>query len=280
MSRGIAAALVAVALVSAAPADLDAQLPARLGARSGLTVSPVFEGWYPNGDGTVSLSFGYYNRNAAESLAVPIGPDNLIAPGPENQGQPSHFEPGRHWGVFAVTVPAGTPDDEVVWIVAIRGERFSIPGHQRPNWRIDALQGEAGSGNTPPTLRFDELGPEGAGPRGLTVGPRRATVGTPLDLTVWTRDDGRSSGSVAGAGREAVPVSLNWFTHQGPAAAMFSEPTARVPVAGGSATTTVTFAEPGDYILRVRANDASGVAGAGHAQCCWSNGFVKVSVSR
>jgi len=35
----------------------------------------------------------------------------------------------------------------------------------------------------------------------------------------------------------------------------------------------------GEYIVRVRANDSS-VAGAGHSQCCWSNGFVKVTVNR
>ena len=57
-------------------------------------------------------------------------------------------------------------------------------------------------------------------------------------------------------------------------------PNARVPVEGGSATTRVTFTQPGEYRLRVRANDASGVAGAGHAQCCWTNGFVTVNVSR
>ncbi len=41
-----------------------------------------------------------------------------------------------------------------------------------------------------------------------------------------------------------------------------------------------TFSAPGDYMLRVRANDASGVSGAGHAQCCWTNGFVKVTVTQ
>jgi len=49
-------------------------------------------------------------------------------------------------------------------------------------------------------------------------------------------------------------------------------------VAGGQATTSATFSAPGDYVVRVRANDASGVAGAGHAQCCWTNGFLKVAV--
>jgi hypothetical protein len=58
----------------------------------------------------------------------------------------------------------------------------------------------------------------------------------------------------------------------------FDPPSARVNVTGGQATTQATFSAPGDYIVRVRANDASGVAGAGHAQCCWTNGFLKVAV--
>ena len=53
-----------------------------------------------------------------------------------------------------------------------------------------------------------------------------------------------------------------------------------VPTEGGSMTTAATFDAPGDYVLRVRANDASGVSGAGHAQCCWTNGFVNVTVTR
>jgi len=45
----------------------------------------------------------------------------------------------------------------------------------------------------------------------------------------------------------------------------------------GSATTAVTFGAPGDYILHVVANDASGDGGGGF-QCCWTTGQVKVSV--
>lgn len=271
---GLGAALPALA---GPPAGQD---PGQFGATAGLTVTPVFEGWYPNPDGSISLSFGYFNRNRTEAVEVAVGPDNLMEPGPGNQGQPTRFEPGRHWGVFAVTVPAGSPDLEVFWTLAVRGERFRIPGHQKRNWRIDALEGEAGSGNTPPVLRFREDGPEGAGPRGVTGDPRTATPGTPFDVTVWVRDDGRPSTSVVSGGRQAVPVSLTWFKHQGPGDVTFSTPTARVPVTGGPATTSVTIDEPGEYILRVRANDASGVSGAGHAQCCWTNGFVKVTVGR
>jgi hypothetical protein len=277
------ATIIALALGSALPIRAGApvpQSPAQFGATAGLTVTPVFEGWYPNPDGTVSLSFGYFNRNRDEALDVAIGSDNRIEPGDANQGQPTHFAPGRHWGVFVVVVPGGATDREVLWTLSVRGETFRIPGHQKPNWRIDALEGEAGSGNTPPVLRFSERGAEGAGPLGVTGEPRTATAGVPFDITVWARDDGRPSGSVAGAGRNAVPVSLTWFLHQGRGSVAFSTPTARVPAAGESATTTVTIAEAGEYVLRVRANDASGVSGAGHAQCCWTNGFVRVVVGR
>jgi hypothetical protein len=45
----------------------------------------------------------------------------------------------------------------------------------------------------------------------------------------------------------------------------------------GRATTTVSFSEPGEYWLHVTANDYSGHGGAG-AGCCWTTGFMKVSV--
>src|SRR5262245_46131825 len=244
--------------------------------RSGSTVNPVFEGWYPNADGTKSISFGYFNRNSEEALDIPIGTDNSIAPGDANQGQPTHFEPRRHWGVFAVKVPADFGTKEVVWTLKVRGQTFAIPGNLHPNWQIDALEGEAGSGNTPPVLKFSADGAEGSGPFGIVSSPMTATVGAPFPITVWAKDDGKASGSVASAGRDAVPVSLTWFLHQGPPGVTFTPPTGRIPAAGGSAATSVKFSAPGNYVLRVRANDASGVAGAGHAQCCWSNGFVKV----
>lgn len=258
----------------------SAQLPLAPQSKSGRTVTPAFEGWYPNGDGTCSLSFGYFNRNSAEVVEIPIGPDNTIEPGSQNQGQPTHFQPGRHWGVFAVKVPADFRDKRLVWTLRMRGEVYAIPGQLHPNWQIDALEGEAGSGNTPPVLKLEPNGPEGSGPLGVTTGPIAATVDQPLELTVWARDDGRSSGSVASAGKSAVPVTLTWFKHQGPGNVTFGQPTTQVSASGGSATTAATFSQPGEYVVRVRANDASGVANAGHAQCCWTNGFVRIVVAR
>ena len=246
---------------------------------SGRTVTPAFEGWYENPDGSFSISFGYFNRNSEEVLEIPRGPDNFIEPAEFDGVQPTVFHPRRHWGVFAIRVPPDFGRRRVVWTLRVRGETFSIPGNLNTDWQIDALAGEAGSGNTPPVLRLAESGPEGSGPAGVSLEELAASVATPFELRVWARDDGRPSGSVVNRGREAVPVTLTWFRHSGPGAVTFSPATAEVEVTGGMATTMATFSQPGTYVVRVRANDASGVSGAGHAQCCWTNGFWTIEVS-
>ncbi len=282
MSRNLILAVSALAIVALATlgtSSTQAQSAPLSPARDrGQSVTPAFEGWYRNADSTISLSFGYYNRNLKEALNIPIGPDNYMQPGPADRGQPTFFAPRRHWGVFAVTVPADFTG-KVLWTLIIRGDTVAIPGHVKPNWEIDALQGEAGSGNTPPTLAFSVAGQKGAGPLGLTSGPLSARTGQPLSLTVWTGDDGRGRSSIVGRGKDGVPVTLTWFKHQGPGDVIFGNATPAVDPAAGTATTTATFSAPGSYLLRVRANDASGVVSAGHAQCCWTNGFVKVTVT-
>ena len=269
------------ALAAAGAPPVRAQLPLAVAKSSGQTVTPAFEGWYRNADGTFSISFGYLNRNAEEVVSVPVGAANRVEPGPANQGQPTEFYPGRHWGVFAVKVPADFGSKEVTWTIAVRGTTYAIPGNLRANWQIDALEGEAGSGNTPPVLKFDENGPEGSGPLGVTAGPVAASVSAPVALSVWAHDDGKPSGGVGSSGRAGVPVTLTWFTHQstgGGRGVSFNPASGRVDAAGGRMTTQATFGAPGEYVVRVRATDASGIAGAGHAQCCWTNGFVRVVV--
>jgi hypothetical protein len=264
-------------LAAAAHAGAAAQQPTR---SSGQTVTPVFEGWYKNADGTYSLSFGYFNRNAEEVLEIAVGAENFIEPGGPDRAQPTRFEPRRHWGVFAVTVPADFGEQRIVWTLKVRGQTFAIPGSLKRGWEIDALAGEAGSGNTPPVVKLADTGPEARGPGGATAGPLRAKIGVPLSITVWASDDGRARTSVASGGRAGVPVTLTWFKHRGPGDVAFADATPELNRADGRATTSATFDQPGEYILRVRANDASGVASAGHAQCCWTNGFVKVTVTR
>ena len=282
MSRARTIAVISfVLLIAVAVAPrATAQLPLNSPKSAGQSVSPAYEGWYRNPDGTFTLSFGYYNRNATEVVEIPIGKENFVSPGPQNQGQPTEFQPRRHWGVFGVKVPADFGKKEVVWTLTFRDATFAIPGNLHPNWQIDALEGEAGSNNTPPALRFAETGAEARGPLGITTGPQSAAVGTPATLTVWARDDGKGATSVASAGRGTPPpVTIAWFKHQGPGKVTFQPATGRITAAGGQATTQATFTAAGDYVIRVRANDSS-VAGAGHAQCCWTNAFLKVTVTR
>ncbi|MGQ0649842.1 MAG: hypothetical protein ACT4P7_20010 [Gemmatimonadaceae bacterium] len=275
--RSVAVAIIFAEFLNAGPARSQQPLsPVRV---RGQSVTPVFEGWYRNADGTYSLSFGYFNRNTSEILDIPLGPANFMSPEGPDRGQPTSFHPRRHWGVFAVKVPADFGRKRVVWTLVVRGDSVAIPGSLADGWQIDALEGEAGSGNTPPRLRFSDPGPEGAGPGGIVAGPLTIAAGTPLSIDVWSTDDGSVRTSVASGGRQGIPVTLTWFKHQGPGSVTFGAESPNLD-AQGKATTTATFSEPGAYILRVRANDASGVASAGHSQCCWSNGFLKVTVTR
>ena len=275
----VGGSLYVVLLLSAAPRGAASQVPLAPLSASGRSVTPVFEGWYINPDGTYSISFGYFNRNTEEVLEIPVGADNAIEPGEPNQGQPARFHPRRHWGVFAVQVPRDFGSKKVTWTLRLRGETFAISGSLAPDWQIDALEGEAGSDNTPPALKFAENGPEGRGPGGITVGPLRAIVGSAMDLTVWATDDGHSAALATGTSTTGAPVTLTWFKHQGPGEVTFTPPVSRLTPTGGKASVSVKFSKPGDYILRVRAND-SAVGSAGHAQCCWTNGFVKITVTQ
>src|SRR5262245_23175045 len=45
----------------------------RVQRNKGDSVQPVFDGWQRHPDGTISMWFGYYNRNLKEEVSVPVG---------------------------------------------------------------------------------------------------------------------------------------------------------------------------------------------------------------
>jgi hypothetical protein len=112
-----------------------------------------------------------------------------------------------------------------------------------------------------------------------------ATLAEPAGLTVWVADD--ANVPLAGARPRTPPVTVSWSKFRGPGAVTFADPRPPVERAdfeapreakfAGKAHTSATFSEPGEYVLRVVANDWSGDGGRGF-QCCWSNAQVKVSV--
>lgn len=277
---------VSGAFLAAAGAILCAQtLPLAPPKESGASVTGAFEGWFKNADGTFSLLLGYYNRNQKQEVDVPVGPENRIEPGGPDRGQPTHFLPGRGWGLFAIQVPADFGSNKLTWTIVANGQTTVIPASLKPEWEISPLM-EAAVGNTPPVLSFEENGPSVQGPQGLTV-QRVAKLGSPLTLTVWVSDDAKfTTSSGARPVKSAPPVTLHWMEYRGTGKATFSndrpdvEKVDRKGVTAafsGKASTTVTFSEPGDYILHVTANDYSGEGGTGF-QCCWTNGHVKVTV--
>ena len=273
----IAAGFLAVLFGTPLPAGAqsrDAPIPHDVGQ----SVSPSFEGWYPNEDGTFSLSFGYFNRNYAQTLDIPIGPDNHFTPGPEDRGQPTHLLPRRQTGVFTVVVPADLGDRTLTWSLTAGGETFAVPGHLRPEWRIDALE-EITSGNRPPVLSFDAREGEprfGQGPGGVRRS-MTATAGAPMAVAIRVQDDRVQKQSLQG---RPTRVGLVWSKYRGPGAVEIADPAPEIPE-DGLATTSITFSEPGDYVLRALAWDDSGGQGpimAGGFQCCWTNAYVDVRV--
>lgn len=269
-----------LALLAAGPIAALQQIPLPPRSTTGRTVTPAYEGWYDNNDGTYSISFGYYNRNSEEIIEIPLGPDNRLEPADLPQNQPTRFEEGRQWGTFVVQVPADYGDQEVTWTLKWKGQTFMVPGHLRPDWKIDALY-EGAHDNRPPVLRYEEGGPEiiGPGASGIVFGPLHTSVGEPLEITLYANDDGggRSLGGFS-RGRSSL-ATLWWFKHQGPGEVTFAEESSRISEAWDAAVNSVTFGAPGEYVIRIRANDSTGATTAGHAQCCWTNGFVRVTVS-
>jgi len=280
LAGGLAALLLAGAALMFA-----AELPLEPPHYSGQSVTAAFEGWFPNPDGTFSILLGYYNRNLTQELDIPIGPDNRIDPGGPDQGQPTHFLPGRQWGLFTVTVPKdfGTTN-KLSWTIVANGKPTVVPFSLDPLWIISPLVDA--SDNTPPFITFGLAAPTVQGPRPMVI-ERTIAGGNRMPLTVWVADDAKTPPGALPSRTKGTPVTVKWSKFRGPGDVTFSEAGPKVEesdwaapppaVFTGKAETIATFSEPGDYLLRVVANDISGDGGRGF-QCCWTNAFVKVSV--
>jgi hypothetical protein len=274
--RRMAVGLFALALV------WPQQLPFEPAHDFGQSITGAFEGWFPNSDGSFSILLGYYNRNLKQDLEIAPGPDNRIEPGGPDYGQPTHFHPGRQWGVFTIRVPKDFGDKKLTWTLTANGKTTTIPMSLNPLWEVEPLR-EA-SGNAPPFIGFSDSGPWVQGPAGQSKS-LTTTLPEPADLTVWVADD--ATLPLAGARPRTPAVIVSWSKFRGPGTVTFANTRPAVEKADfkappsakfmGTAHTSATFSEPGDYILRVVANDWSGDGGRGF-QCCWSNAQVNVSV--
>jgi len=272
----VTVAVAAAVLLLGGTGRAQTALPLEPGARSGQSVTPAFEGWYPNPDGSFDLLLGYYNRNQTEVLDIPIGPNNRIEPGGPDQGQPTHFLPHRQWGVFTINVPRDFGNKKLTWTIVANGQAMSVPIGIIKDYKVEPLE-DAAMGNTPPVLKFQPGGPTHTGPpRGITTS-LSTTLPQGLPLTVWATDKPAKRAGPPPPGPHAPDLAIVWSMFRGPGQVTFANAKPDINKADGKATTTATFNAPGEYVIRVQANDSSGDGGTGF-QCCWTNALIKVTV--
>jgi hypothetical protein len=248
-----AAMVLSVILATTVPlGSVEAQDPlGRFMYLRGQVVSPAFEGWWQNEDGSYELFFGYMNSNWEQEFDVPIGPDNYFTigaagelddlgregydPAQADRGQPTHFYPRRNPFLFTIRVPADFGDRELVWTLRTNGSVTRAYASLSYDYVLDpsVISTEVGGafGSLDNRLR------ENVAPELKVEGPLQRTVkaGEPLTLVAFAHDPDnyppRSSrrepqtleqlysssgvGSVVASG--APGLRMSWTVYRGPA---------------------------------------------------------------
>jgi hypothetical protein len=257
----------------------------------GQRVAPFFDGFYENADGSVTLSFGYSNLNATDVVEIPLGPNNFIEPKQFDGKQPTSFPPtqgpgptgarrDRERGVFTVTIPPKFTGD-VVWTLRHAGQTHKVPGRTKTG--AYGLRWPMAMGSIPPLVGFTAAAMTGRGPAGIESAPMQATVGVPLPITIWTKDDSERDPGVEGVplktrGPARPAINIKWYKHSGPGPVTFDPATAGLQDLQGSSSSKATFTEAGTYMLRVRVDNFGRPDTSAGNQCCWTNGYVRVTV--
>tara|TARA_B110000196_G_scaffold124830_1_gene108283 strand:+ start:2039 stop:2962 length:924 start_codon:yes stop_codon:yes gene_type:complete len=273
--------------------------PLRPPSPEGTPVIPFMEGWYANSDGSVTVSFGYHNRNT-EDVFVPLGENNRIEPARLDGMQPEIYFSGRHPGVFGVTIPASMQNEPIWWHIQTGNlEELKVPGGRGSNaYELD--RNPRPQGSVQPFIWFENAN-RGSGPEGVIAADTKTiAVGELLALEVETEDPSvRDPSNPLFA--KPLDTRVIWYKHQGPGEVAFSEhasspfiealarstrgmiPAARsrvaIPAGKGPAKVLATFSEPGDYMIRARLDNWSSSDSDGLDQCCWSNAFQRIRVT-
>jgi len=168
------------------------------------------------------------------------------------------------------TATAGAPLPLAVWVTD-EGAKINVPepGRGRGRGRGRGTDAATADDAAAPGSRG------GAAPGDQPAGRGDAARG------------GRGGAAARGEFTPPPPLALTWSMFRGPGAVKFDN--AKPPidkgengkspdsVQSGKSSTTATFNAPGEYILRLQANDSTGEGGGGF-QCCWTSVHVGVSV--
>ena len=292
---GSAALLCAVAIAGLGLATVGAQVQP-----AAANITPVYEGWVPNADGSFELLFGYVNREWSGETFIPVGPDNSMEPGGPDLGQPTNFFPRRNRFTFQVHVPKDFGTKEIVWTLTSKGRTDKAYGTLKPDYVLDdtSIMSNIGTGgglSTTPDMvgnKAPVLKLEGAK-------SRTAKVGEPVAFAATATDDGKPNRKDMPAllgGNYMLPASANglrlsFFVYRGPGTAVTFDPPqievwedtrdgGRSPWSAGFKTPPLpagnkwearaSFSQPGTYVVRALAHDGG----------LWSSEDITVTVGK
>ena len=190
---------------------------------SGQVVSPAYEGWRTEDDGSMTMVFGYMNQNWAEEFDIPIGPDNNIEPGGPDRGQPTHFYPRRSPFLFTIKVPKDFGEKEIIWTLKTHGKVEKAYASLKNDYMIDNQVISTEVGGDFGSLR-DELRTNIA-PELKVEGDRNRSVkaGALLTLTAAAKDPDNIPPRRGRGASPAPTVAAN---------ALYRAPSSLVPASG------------------------------------------------
>jgi hypothetical protein len=272
-------------VVAAAVAGLGVAAPGAQVQPSVNNITPVYEGWVPNPDGSYELLFGYMNRDWNDQVLVPVGPDNNMQPEGPDRGQPTNFFPRRNRFVFQVHAPKDFGSKEIVWTLTSKGHTDKTYASLRPDYVLDdtSIMSNVGTGGGLSTTP-DMVGNKAPVLKVEGSTSRTARVGEAVTFAAVATDDGkpnkRDMPALLGGNymlpQSATGLRLSFFVYRGPGAAVtFDPPQAEVwentrdggrsPWSAGFKTPPIpegnrwqaraTFQQPGTYVVRALAHD-------------------------
>ena len=235
----------------------------------GQPVIPLFDGWYPNEDGTSTMCFSYFNMNREEAVDIHLGENNYLSDDRFKALVPTHFDPlpprYRHvFCAFTVTVPEDFGQDErITWTLTSNGQTLSVPGKLIAPYVLDE-PASRGRGNLAPLVKLSPNGQNIRGRTGIhTRQPIATSVGESLTLTAWIE-------------HPTEEVWVGWSHHSGPGKVKFDQKEHEILISKGSTQVQATFNEPGEYVVRMQTIDS---ISAFEFFCCHTNAFFHINVS-
>ena len=238
----------------------------------GQPVIPLFDGWFPNEDGSSNICFGFFNMNLQEALNVPLGESNYLEtdyPGLDLSGVmlPTHFDPlpprYRHvFCAFSINVPVGFDSgNRITWYLNSNRQELKVPGKVTAPYVLDEPSSN-GRGDVAPLVRL-EGSPQAIRGRAGIQFPQliQAKVNEPITLSAHIE-------------HEDEEVWVGWSHHSGPGNVEFSNKE-YMTESGSSTSTQLQISEAGEYVIRMQTIDD---VAAFEFYCCHTNAYFSIQV--